>query len=218
MAGGITDVATERYMRNLIPPRDEILQEIEVLAEKQGIPIVGPEVGQLLYQLTHMVGAKSVFEMGSAVGYSTIWLARALSEGGQVIYTDSDGKNAAIAREYFRRVGIEERVKIIVGNALTALESQAGSFDVIFNDVHKRDYPRVLELAVPRLRRGGLFISDNTLWSGSAAIYAEDRHAMVERPLETKAIVEFNAKLAKRADFVTTILPVRDGVSVALKL
>jgi caffeoyl-CoA O-methyltransferase len=209
--GGITNEAVEGYIYSSLPERDEVLAEQEAQAEKRKIPIVGPAVGRLFYQLARMTGAKTVFEMGSAIGYSTIWWARALADGGRVIYTDGNPKNAEEARGYFQRAGVTAKIDVKVGDALEILsEQKSESFDVIFNDVDKEDYPRVLKLAVPRLKRGGLFVTDNVLWSGKVAKGSPDA--------STKAILEFNKQLYATNELFTTILPLRDGVAVALKL
>lgn len=208
--GGITVEPVENYLYDLLPPRDEVLAEMEAEAVERDIPIVGPAVGRIFYQLAQMMGAKTVFELGSAIGYSTIWWARAVGEGGRVYYTDSDPKNAEKARRYFERAGVASQVTILTGDALELLSEQKEPFDIIFNDVDKEDYPRVLRLAVPRVRKGGLFVTDNVLWSGKVA---------EAKPTEasTKAILEFNRLLYSSRDLFTTILPIRDGVAVGLK-
>jgi len=208
--GGITVPAVEDYLYSLLPPRDEVLTEIETEAAKRKIPIVGPAVGRILYQLALMIGAKKVFELGSAIGYSTIWWARAVGETGSVIYTDGDRKNAEEARRYFDRAGVSQRITLKTGDALELLSEDKQEFDVIFNDVDKEDYPRVFKLALPRLRKGGLFVTDNVLWSGKVT---------QTNPAEasTKAILEFNRLLYGSQDLFTTILPIRDGVAVAVK-
>ncbi|HVP44512.1 MAG TPA: O-methyltransferase [Terriglobales bacterium] len=209
--GGITNAAVESYLYGMLPERDEVLAEQERQAEKRNIPIVGPAVGRVFYQLAKMVGARTVFEMGSAIGYSTIWWARALAEGGRVVYTDGNPKNAEEAKDYFKRAGVLTSIDIKVGDALEILsEQKSESYDIIFNDVDKQDYPRVFKLAVPRLRRGGLFVTDNVLWSGRVAKGSPDER--------TKAILEFNQLLYGSKELFTTILPLRDGVAVAMKL
>jgi predicted O-methyltransferase YrrM len=208
--GGITAEPVEDYLYSMLPPRDAVLTEIEAQAAKRNIPIVGPAVARILYQLALMIDAKTVFEMGSAVGYSTIWWARAIGDGGRVIYTDGDRKNAEEARGYFERAGVASRITIKTGDALEFLSEQKQEFDIIFNDVDKEDYPRVLKLAIPKLRKGGLFVTDNVLWSGKVA---------QKKPAEatTKAILEFNRLLYSSTELFTTILPIRDGIAVAVK-
>lgn len=208
---GITSQPVEDYLYSLLPPRDEVMAQMEDEAAKRNIPIVGPAVGRILHQLALITGAKTVFEMGSAIGYSTIWWARALGEGGRVIYTDGDRKNADEARGYFARAGVADRIAVKVGDALELLSEQTQQFDIIFCDVDKEDYPRAFRVALPRLRKGGLFVADNVLWSGKVT---------EKKPAEasTKSIQEFNRLLYSSSDLFTTILPIRDGLSVTAKL
>jgi len=198
------------YLYSMLPKRDPVLAEMEDYASRQRIPIVGPAVARVLQQLAMLINASTVFELGSAIGYSTIWWAQVVGDKGRVIYTDGDSKNAELARGYFTRAGVADRITLHTGDALEFLSEQNQEFDIIFNDVDKEDYPRVLRLVAPRLRKGGLFIADNVLWSGRVA---------EKNPQEatTKAILEFNRKLYDSAEFYTTILPIRDGLAVALK-
>lgn len=198
------------YLYSMLPKRDDVLVEMEQYATRHDVPIVGPAVARVLQQLALMISARSVFELGSAIGYSTIWWAQAVGENGRVIYTDGDAKNAERARNYFARAGVSNRITLHTGDALEVLSEQKQEFDIIFNDVDKDDYPRVLRLVAPRLRKGGLFITDNVLWSGRVA----EKNPTDSR---TKAIVEFNRKLHDAKEFYTTILPIRDGLAVALK-
>ncbi len=157
-----------------------------------------------------MINAKSIFELGSAIGYSTIWWARAVGESGRVTYTDGNPKNAQEARGYFERAGVGKQINVKVGDALELLSEEKQEFDIIFNDVDKEDYPRVFRIALAKLRKGGLFVTDNVLWSGRAA-QKDPQEAT------TKAIQEFNRQLYASPDLFTTILPLRDGVAVAQK-
>jgi len=202
------DVA--RYLESLTPGRLDVLLEQEAVARERRIPIVGPIVGRLLHQLARMIGARRIFEMGSAIGYSTIWLALAVPEDGVVYYTDGDPANAREALGYFQRAGVADRIRILVGDALELLDRVEGEFDLIFNDVDKHQYPDVFRKAVPRLRRGGLLVADNVLWGG--------RVARGETDPNTSAIREFNRLIFSASDLLTTIVPLRDGVSVSLKL
>ena len=207
--GGITVAEVEDYLYAMLPARDEVLTEMEADAAKNDVAIVGPVVARVLYQLATISGAKKVFEMGSAIGYSTIWWARAVGEGGRVVYTDGDPKKANKARNYFERAGVSQRIAVRVGDALEILSEEKEPYDVIFNDVDKTDYPRVFRLALPRLKSGGLFITDNVLWSGKLSQPNPDAQA--------KAILEFNKLICESKELFTTILPIRDGVSVCVK-
>jgi len=204
----------DEYVHSLLPERDEVLREMEEQALHRRIPIVGPAVGRFFFQLAQMIGARTVFEMGSAIGYSTIWWARAVGESGRVVYTDGDQKNADEARGYFQRAEVADRIQVRVGDALELLSEEKGQFDIIFCDIDKDDYPRALRLATPRVRKGGLFVTDNTLWHGR--VVAPPGSQAAELPT-TKAVLEFNRALNSSKDFLTTLLPLRDGVSVALK-
>jgi caffeoyl-CoA O-methyltransferase len=211
MMQGITSEPVESYLYSMLPPRDEVLTEMEDQAAKRNIPIVGPAVGRVLHQLALISGARNIFEMGSAIGYSTIWWARAIGDDGRVIYTDGDRKNADEARGYFERAKVTNRISIKVGDAIEFLSEQTQQFDIIFCDLDKEDYPRALRMALPRLRKGGLLVADNVLWSGKVA---------EKNPSEasTKSILEFNRLLYHSKELFTTILPMRDGLAVATKL
>ncbi len=207
--GGITVPEVEDYLYSLLPARDEVLSEMEAEATRDDVPIIGPAVARVLYQLAVISGAKKVFELGSAIGYSTVWWARAVGAGGRVIYTDGDSKKAEKARRYFERAGVSQQITVRVGDALEVLSEEKETYDIIFNDIDKEDYPRVVRLALPRLKSGGLFITDNVLWSGKVSGPNPDA--------ETKAILEFNNLIYGSKELFTTILPIRDGVSVCVK-
>jgi caffeoyl-CoA O-methyltransferase len=205
----ITDPHIEQYMRDLLPPRDEVLAEIEAYAAERHIPIVGPAVARFLSSLVMMTKAKRIFELGSAIGYSTIWLARAAGPDAEVHYSDGSPANAERARGYFERAGVASRIHIHVGDALAALASVSGSFDLIFNDVDKDGYPAVLEAVPDRIKTGGLFVTDNTLWHG---------RVLDPREATDRAVCLFNQRLFDSPQFYATQLPIRDGVSVGIRL
>jgi len=201
----------EEYIYKLLPERDPIIAEMEEHAEKNRVPIIGPAVARLMTLLVQVSGAKRIFEMGSAIGYSTIWLARAAGPQAEVFYTDGDLRNAQRAQEYFRKAGVAKRIKVQVGDALELVKKTPGKFDFIFNDVDKHQYPDALRAAVPKLRRGGLFVTDNTLWSGKAARPAasDDR--------DTVGVQEFNRLVYASKELFPVLIPLRDGVTVCQK-
>jgi predicted O-methyltransferase YrrM len=209
---GIFEPQVEAYMDSLLPARDAVLRKMERYAAKHKVPIVGPACARVLHQQALAVRARRVFEMGSAIGYSTLWLARAVGPKGKVFYTDGDPANAERARGYLREAGMLGRVKILVGDALESLKATPGQFDLIFNDVSKTQYPEAFKLAVPRVRAGGLLITDNVLWYGRVARPAAADDA------ETRAIQKFNRMIYKSAELMTTMVPLRDGLAVCLKL
>lgn len=201
----------EGYLYQLLPERDGVIREMEEYAEQHRVPIIGPAVARLLSLLVQVSGAKRIFEMGSAIGYSTIWLARAAGPKGKVIYTDGDPEKASRAKEYFRRAGVAKQIEVRVGNAMDLLKKSPGTFDLIFNDVDKHQYPAALQAALPKIKRGGLFITDNTLWSGKAARPAapDDIH--------TQGVQEFNRLVYESKKLYPVLIPLRDGVTVCRK-
>jgi len=196
------------------------LQEMERQARERDIPIVGPAVARLFYQYALVINAKTIFEMGSAIGYSTIWWAKAVGEDGKVHYTDGSRKNADEARHYFQQAGVADRIEVHVGDALEILSERKEHFDILFNDVDKHDYPRVFHMAAARVRKGGLFITDNALWHGDVSYAAGNAQLTngAEPDESTKGVVELNRLLYSSKDWYTTIVPLRDGVAVALRL
>ena len=201
----------DRYIRDLLPPRHSVVAEMEAEARTRDIPIVGPVVASLLAMLAESIGSRRVFELGSAIGYSTAFFARAVGPEGRVFYTDGSAKNAEEARGYLSRLGLLDRVEVLTGDAVTHLAATPGLFDVVFIDIDKDGYPAALEAAAPRVRPGGYLLADNVLWSGRVVDDAT-------RDPATEGIREFNRRLFARPDFSSVIVPLRDGVAIARKL
>ena len=211
LRSGYIQEDVEEYIYKLLPERDPVVKEMEDYAEEHRIPIIGPAVARLLAQLVQVSGAKRVFEMGSAIGYSTVWLARAAGTQGKVFYSDGDAEKAKRAEVYFRMAGVAKRIEVQVGDALALVKKAPGKLDLIFIDVDKRQYPAALEAALPKLRRGGLIIADNTLWSGKAARPA------AEDDKDTKGVQEFNRLVYASKELYPVLIPLRDGVTVCRK-
>jgi caffeoyl-CoA O-methyltransferase len=201
----------EEYIYGLLPERDAVVGEMEDYAAQNRIPIIGPAVARMLALFVQVSGAKRIFEMGSAIGYSTIWLARAAGPKAKVIYTDGDPEKASRAKNYFRRAGVAKRIEVRVGNALELLKKSPGKFDLIFNDVDKHQYPDALHAALPKLKSGGLFITDNTLWSGKAARPASPDD------INTLGVQELNRLAYASKELYPVLIPLRDGVTVCRK-
>lgn len=206
---GISSKAVEKYLLEILPKRDPVLTEMERYAHRRNIPIIGPAVGRMLHLLTQISGARRIFEMGSAIGYSTIWLARAAGPDAEIYYTDGASENAQRAREYFRRAGVEDRIRVLVGDAVQLIDSVSSEFDLIFIDVDKQQYPDALRKALPRLRSGALLVTDNVLWSGRVTRRAKDA--------QTRAIQLFNRIVYSSDELYPVIIPLRDGVAVCRK-
>jgi len=201
--------AVEKYLAEVVPPRDAVVADMERYAREHNVPIIGPECGRLLYLLTQISGAKRIFEMGSAIGYSAVWFARAAGPQAEVYFTDSDPKNVELAKENFRKAGLTDRVHILLGDAVELIDTVSGEFDIILIDVFKRQYPAALKKSLPRLRHGGLVIADNVLWSGKVTEPAKDD--------DTRGVVEFNKMVYSSGELFPVIVPLRDGVAVCCK-
>ena len=201
--------AVEKYLAEVVPPRDAVVADMERYAREHNVPIIGPECGRLLYLLTQISGAKRIFEMGSAIGYSAVWFARAAGPQAEVYFTDSDPKNVELAKENFRKAGLTDRVHILLGDAVELIDTVSGEFDIILIDVFKRQYPAALKKSLPRLKHGGLVIADNVLWSGKVTEPAKDD--------DTRGVVEFNKMVYSSDELFPVIVPLRDGVAVCCK-
>jgi predicted O-methyltransferase YrrM len=201
----------DRYLIELLPERDPVISEMEAYAKERDVPIVGPAVATLLSMLARSIAARRICELGSAIGYSTAFFARAVGSGGKVVYTDGSESNAKRAREYLARLGLLDRVEMRVGEAVATLQATSGDFDVVFIDIDKDGYPKALDAAAPRVRPGGYLLADNVLWSGKVVDPAV-------RDAATEGIREFNRRLFARRDFESVIVPLRDGVAIARRV
>lgn len=203
----------DAYLRALPFPADPLLSQMEEYAEQHSIPIVDPLVGQLLSQLVRSVNARLVVELGSAIGYSTIWLARSVEPEAKVWFVDRDPGLAKVAKHYFDGAAVSERIEIFVGDALSFLESFPGEADLVFCDIDKYQYPRAFELALPKIRPGGFFVADNTLWQGR--IFS---HSSPGTDPDSEGIRRFNELTHRDQRVITVLLPLGDGVTICLKL
>ncbi len=206
----ILDPRISDYVESLLPERDSVLHEMERLAQEKNFPIVGPLVGRLCYQMVRLVEARRVFEMGSGFGYSAYWMALALPENGKIICTERSEENIKRAEKFFQEGGQAEKVEFRHGDALEIIQTLEGQFDVILNDIDKRLYPQSLDLIVPRLRTGGLLITDNIFWHGRVLEKSQDP--------DTEGVVKYTKWLFDSKELWTTIIPLRDGLALSLKL
>ena len=208
--GDIVYPHLEKYIESLETTRDDVLLAMERQAAEQDFPHVGPLVGRLICLLAQSIGARRILELGSGFGYSGYWFARALPTDGELILTETSPEQSAQAEAYFRQGGVRCRVQFLVGNGFEILDRLPGNFDIIFNDVNKQQYPLAFHKAVPRVRKGGFFISDNMLWGGRVA-------GDVTHPT-TQGVVELTRLLFEAPNLYTSLIPIRDGVTVSLKL
>jgi caffeoyl-CoA O-methyltransferase len=212
----IVDPRVEEYMQGLAARHDEdVLLEMEREGHNRDFPIVGRLVGVTLEVLARSIGARRVFELGSGFGYSAYWFSRAVGSQGEVHLTDGDPEFEQAALDYLGRAGLAAPIRFHVGDALEELAKVDGEFDVIFNDIDKQDYPRAWEAARDRIRVGGLYICDNVIQAGgSNAVTGKDgRHDGW-----AQAIDRHNRAVAADDRYVSTLLPIRDGDLVALRV
>jgi predicted O-methyltransferase YrrM len=200
------------YLSTLVPERPEEMREMEAYAEQYDFPIIGPVCGYLCYQITRMVGARAVFEMGSGYGYSTAWFAKAVVEngGGRVHHTVWDEKLSQEARVHLEKLGYTSFIEYHVAEAIDTLEHTPGPFDLIFNDINKECYPESVPMIHQKLRPGGVLIVDNLLWGG---------HVFEQNggDASTEGVREFTRLLTTDPNWISTVIPIRDGMLLAFR-
>jgi predicted O-methyltransferase YrrM len=212
------EIATEdvnRYMRALLDRHDEpVLLEMEELARQKEFPIINRHVGVTVEILARAIGARKVFELGSGYGYSAFWFARAVGQGGEVHCTDGDPQNAKKAQEFLSRANLWGRITFHVGDALTLFSEVAGKWDIVYDDISKEGYPEAWKAACNRIRVGGLYICDNVIAIASAKKLVTDD----TRDERIEAIREHNKNVASDSRYLSSILPIREGLMVAYRL
>ena len=213
--GVIVPDAIEAYLAQLNRAGDPVLDAIAEGNVSRGLPLVDAEVGALLRVLATSIGATRILEIGTAIGYSGIWLARALPAGGMLVTMEFNEERAREARENFARAGVSDRVSVVVGDAQLKIAKVAGPFDLIFQDGDKKLYTPLLDRLVALLRPGGLLVTDNVLWDGEVVPgYAVNPR---QDPADTQAIIEYNTRVAAHPHLLTSIVPLRDGVAISVR-
>ena len=206
----IVNPEIETYLKELSPVEDPIIQEMETLAEQLDFPIIGSLVGKFLYQITKISKAKKIFEIVAGFGFSAYWFSKALENEGYVFCTEISEDNHKIALNFFKKSEYFNNIKFEVGDGLSILKQQKEKFDIILNDIDKEYYPDVIEIAAKKLSPGGLLITDNMLWFG--------RVLSNDKTPSTIGVKKFTEIILSRKDFITTIIPIRDGISISLKI
>jgi predicted O-methyltransferase YrrM len=213
--GVIVPDAVEHYLASLNRSHDAVLDEIAQQGVRRDLPLVDAEVGALLRVLATSISARRILEIGTAIGYSGIWLAGALPADGSLITMEKDHDRAREARDNFARAGLADRVSVIVGDAKLMIAKVAGPFDLIFQDGSKQLYTPLLDRLVSLLRPGGLLVTDNVLWDGEVV------PGFLPKPVrdetDTRAIAEYNQRVASFPNLLTAVIPLRDGVSISVK-
>jgi len=202
----------QEYLETLVPSREPELRAMERYADETDFPILGPVCGYYCYQLALMIGAKSIFEMGSGYGYSTAWFAKAVKEngGGVVHHTVWDEKLSKMATNHLSKLGFDDLIQYHNAEAVETLRKTDGPFDIIFNDIDKEGYPDSLPVIKEKLRSGGILIIDNMLWSGR--VWDENDNGK-----STEAIRRFTRDITTDPDWIVSLAPIRDGMIVAYK-
>jgi predicted O-methyltransferase YrrM len=211
-ADAILRTAQAAYLERILPPRERLLAEMEELARRDDVPISDPEVGRLLSILARACGARRILEVGTAIGYGTLCLARGAASA-RILSVDPDPARLAIARDFLGRAGVLERVELIQGLALDVLPTLEGPFDLVYLDALKTEYRRTLDLVLPKLRVGGLVVADNLLWKGLIAEQPEDE----PEDENARALRAFNGYLMIHPQLEAVLLPLGDGLGVASK-
>jgi predicted O-methyltransferase YrrM len=207
---GITYDHIDDYLYRLAQPRDRLMEKIEESAESRGVPIIGPLVGRFLYNLARSGQSKKVLEIGAAIGYSGIWLGRAVEPiKGTVTTIEIDPARADEAEKNIKEAKLERVIRVVRGDALKILPTLKDQYDFIFLDSDKEMYPTAFKECTKLLRKGGLFVADNALWNGEVATGGTSA--------EAKAVIQFNKEVHGFPGMSTVILPLRDGVLVSLK-
>jgi predicted O-methyltransferase YrrM len=203
------------YLSSLTHVPHPQLDIVRRSGDAQGLPIVETRTGALLHTLVRVSGACRVLEIGTAIGYSSLWIATALPEDGRVITLERDRARAEEARRHFDAAGLGERITVMIGDASQYLHKIAGPFDLVFQDGDKASYETMLDRLVALLRPSGVLVTDNVLWSGEVipGFVPEPKRTASD----TAAIASYNQKLATDERLYTTFLPVGDGVAVSVK-
>jgi predicted O-methyltransferase YrrM len=213
--GQIVPDSVEQYLARLNRLPDAVLEDVARAGAAQDLPLIDAEVGGLLRVLATAIGATRILEIGTAIGYSGIWLAGALPADGMLLTMEMDPERARVARDNFARAGLADRVNVIVGDAERMLSKIAGPLDLIFQDGDKRLYTWMLDRLAALLRPGGLLVTDNVLWDGEVV------PGFVKKPhrpaADTRAIAEYNERLSAHPQLMTSIVPLRDGVAISVK-
>ncbi len=208
--------AIAAYLEGLHPPVDPLLETIRAEGLAAGLPLVEADTARLLRGLVLATKATKVLEIGTAIGYSALWMAQALPPAGMLISMEVDPERATTARTNIARASLSDRVNVIVGDATRFLHKVAGPFDVIFQDGDKRLYTPMLDTLIGHLRPGGVLVSDNVLWDGEVIEGFVDKPA--RDAASALALREYNRRLAAEPRLLTTFLPMGDGVALSVKL
>lgn len=214
-AGLIIHEEQEAYLERLLPERDPLLREMERYADEHGIPIADPEVATFLEMTVRSIRAARVLEVGTAIGYADVFMARGMAPGGKVVTIDTKAEMIEKAREYVKRAGLADQVEFHRGPALTIIPTLDGPFDLVYLDAVKEEYRDYLDLALPLMRIGGVVVCDNVLWRGQVA---SNRMPTTQHRDPTQALRSFNDYFVRHPQLLAQILSVGDGLAYGVKV
>lgn len=214
-AGLIIHEEQEAYLERLLPERDPLLREMERYADEHGIPIADPEVATFLEMTVRSNRAARVLEVGTAIGYADVFMARGMAPGGKVVTIDTKAEMIEKAREYVKRAGLADQVEFHKGPALTIIPTLDGPFDLVYLDAVKEEYRDYLDLALPLMRIGGVVVCDNVLWRGQVA---SDQMPTPQHRDPTQALRSFNDYFVHHPQLLAQILSVGDGLAYGVKV
>jgi len=200
----------EKYLHGLSPPPHLVLKDMEDYGKKQNFPIVGPLVGRLLYSLIGFGHIHTILECGSGFGYSAAWMALALPQNGKIFCIEYKSENIEKAKIYLDKLSVAHKVTFLQGDSLEIVPTLSQSFDMVFSDIEKHQYTTILPFLISCLRVGGILLTDNVLWKGQVVEEVTDDKA--------KHIIAFNKTLFSEKSLWSTIIPLRDGLSLSVKL
>lgn len=207
------------YIRSLYAVQDDLLVDIAAELKKRNISIqVGAEEGRILQLLIALHNTKTIVEIGTLAGYSAIWMARALPEGGHIYAINKDPEHVQMAEGFFARSECRDKITQLAGDAhkvLPTLSQKGEPFDMVFIDADKISYPAYLDWAEKNIRKGGMIVADNTFLHGAIL---EKTPPEGIAPTTWKNMRSFNERLADKNKYNATIIPTSEGLSVAIKL
>ena len=210
---GILFPAQQRYLESFIPEQDDLIKQLEAFAEKNRVPILDSASAVFLEQIILTAKPKRVLEIGTAIGYSSIRIARKLEPKGVVVTLEKSAPNYKLAQANFKAAGVEEKIEFLFGDALDIMPKIKKKFDFIFLDADKEDYKNLFELSLSLLNKGGIIFVDNLLWSG----YAAKKVVPKKYKNSSRHIKEFNNYFMNHESLFTTLLPIGDGIGIGIK-
>lgn len=202
------------FLRGEIPEKTGILKELEEYAAENSVPIVQPETAKLLETLTCIKRPERILEVGCAIGYSAVLMAQYLADGGSITTVEWDADMTELARANIEKAGLSDKITVIHNDAKEVLPRLTGEYDIIFLDGPKAHYIYMLNDCIRLLKKGGILIADNILYKG---MVADDEHVIRRKITIVKRLRRFISAQMQRNELETVILPLGDGVTVAVK-